>query len=69
MRPVLEPGFRPRWCNGGAMQRIPLTVRALVLLPLLALGVDHARASLACGPQALIANFKDILDQAEALLA
>ena len=34
------------------MPRIPLTVRALVLLPLLALGADHARASLACGPQA-----------------
>ena len=34
------------------MHRIPLTVRALVLLPLLALGVDHARASIACGPQA-----------------
>jgi len=34
------------------MHRIPLTLRALVLLPLLALGVDHARASLACGPQA-----------------
>ena len=34
------------------MHRIPLSLRALVLLPLLALGVDHARASLACGPQA-----------------
>jgi len=34
------------------MHRIPFTLRALVLLPLLALGVDHARASLACGPQA-----------------
>ena len=38
--------------NSGAMHRIPLTLRALVLVPLLALGVDHARASLACGPQA-----------------
>jgi len=34
------------------MQRIPLTLRALVLVPLFALGVDHARASLACGPGA-----------------
>src|SRR5829696_7109990 len=52
VRSGLEPPFRPRWCHGGAMPRIPLTVRALVLLPLLALGADHARASLACGPQA-----------------
>jgi hypothetical protein len=34
------------------MHRIPLTLRALVLVPLFALGVDHARASLACGPGA-----------------
>ena len=34
------------------MHRIPLTLRALILLPLLALGVDHARAALACGPGA-----------------
>jgi hypothetical protein len=34
------------------MHRIPLTLRALVLLPLLALGADHARAALACGPGA-----------------
>jgi hypothetical protein len=34
------------------MHRVPLTVRALVLIPLLALGVDHARASIACGPDA-----------------
>ena len=34
------------------MHRIPLTLRALVLLPLLALGADHARASLACAPGA-----------------
>src|SRR5215208_3330922 len=34
------------------MHRIPLTLRALVLVPLLALGVDHARASLACAPGA-----------------
>jgi hypothetical protein len=34
------------------MHRIPLTVRALVLLPLLAVGADHARAALACGPGA-----------------
>jgi hypothetical protein len=35
-----------------AMHRIPLTLRALVLIPLFALGVDHARASIACGPEA-----------------
>jgi hypothetical protein len=34
------------------MHRVPLTLRALVLLPLFALGVDHARASIACGPEA-----------------
>jgi hypothetical protein len=34
------------------MSRIPLTLRALVLLPLLAIGADHARAALACGPGA-----------------
>jgi len=34
------------------MLRIPLTLRALMLVPLFALGVDHARASLACGPGA-----------------
>ena len=34
------------------MRRIPVTLRALVLLPLLALGVDHARAAIACGPRA-----------------
>ena len=34
------------------MQRIPLMIRALVLLPLLAVGADHARAALACGPGA-----------------
>jgi hypothetical protein len=34
------------------MHRIPLTLRALVLVPLLALGVDHARASFACAPGA-----------------
>jgi hypothetical protein len=34
------------------MHRIPLTLRALVLVPLLALGADHARASLACAPGA-----------------
>lgn len=32
------------------MLRIPLTLRALVLIPLFAIGVDHARASLACAP-------------------
>ena len=34
------------------MRRIPLTLRALVLVPLLAVLVDQARATLACGPQA-----------------
>jgi hypothetical protein len=34
------------------MHRIPLTLRALLLLPLLAVGADHARAALACGPGA-----------------
>src|SRR5687768_17782634 len=34
------------------MHRIPLTLRALILLPLLAVGADHARAALACGPGA-----------------
>ena len=38
--------------HSGAMLRVPLTLRALLLLPLLALGVDHARAALACGPGA-----------------
>ena len=34
------------------MRRIPLTLRALVLVPLLAVLVDAMRATLACGPQA-----------------
>ena len=34
------------------MRRIPLTLRALVLVPLLAVLVDAVRATLACGPQA-----------------
>ena len=34
------------------MRRIPLTLRALVLVPLLAVLVDMARATLACGPHA-----------------
>jgi hypothetical protein len=34
------------------MRRIPPTLRALTLLPLLALGADHARAAIACGPGA-----------------
>jgi hypothetical protein len=34
------------------MRRIPLTLRALVLVPLLAATVDMARATLACGPHA-----------------
>ncbi|MFL5851444.1 MAG: hypothetical protein ACJ77G_03035, partial [Solirubrobacteraceae bacterium] len=34
------------------MRRVPLTLRALVLVPLLAVLVDAMRATLACGPQA-----------------
>ena len=34
------------------MPRPPLTLRALLLVPLLAVGVDLARATLACGPRA-----------------
>jgi hypothetical protein len=35
-----------------AIDRIPLTLRALVLLPLLATGLDELRASIACSPGA-----------------
>jgi hypothetical protein len=35
-----------------AMRRVPLTFRALVLLPLLAVLTDQTRASLLCGPRA-----------------
>jgi hypothetical protein len=34
------------------MARLPLTLRALLLVPLLAVSVDQARATLACGPRA-----------------
>ena len=34
------------------MRRLPLTLRALVLLPLLAVLSDHTRATLLCGPRA-----------------
>src|SRR3954465_8499703 len=34
------------------MCRLPLTLRALLVVPLLAVGVDRARATLACGPRA-----------------
>ena len=34
------------------MRRLPLTLRALLLVPLLAVGVDHTRATFACGPNA-----------------
>jgi hypothetical protein len=34
------------------MARLSLTLRALVLVPLLAVGVDLARATVACGPHA-----------------
>src|SRR3954454_1572843 len=33
-------------------RRLPLMVRALVLVPLLAVGLDQARVSFACGPDA-----------------
>src|SRR3954451_15565701 len=35
-----------------AMRRIPLTFRALLLVPLLAVGVDQARAPIVCGARA-----------------
>ena len=35
-----------------AMTRLPLMLRALVLLPLLAVGLDQARVSFICGPDA-----------------
>src|SRR5688500_13586136 len=34
------------------MARLPLMLRALLLVPLLAAGADLARATLACGPRA-----------------
>ena len=34
------------------MPRLPLTLRALLLVPLLAVGVDQARATVACGTRA-----------------
>src|SRR4051812_8800356 len=34
------------------MHRVPFTLRALLLVPLLAVAVDEARARLACGPRA-----------------
>jgi hypothetical protein len=34
------------------LSRLPLMVRALVLVPLLAVGLDQARVSFACGPDA-----------------
>jgi hypothetical protein len=34
------------------MARLSLTLRALLLVPLLAVGVDFARATIACGPHA-----------------
>ena len=33
------------------MRRFPLTLRALVLLPLLAVGADQTRAGVLCGPR------------------
>jgi hypothetical protein len=35
-----------------AMGRIPLTLRALLLVPLLAVAVDHVRATVVCGTEA-----------------
>jgi len=46
------------------MACLPLTLRALVLVPLLAVAVDQARATLACGPPAAwlaIAGYASIL--------
>lgn len=34
------------------MRRLPLTIRALFLVPLLSVAVDQARATLVCGPRA-----------------
>ena len=34
------------------MHRVPLTLRALLLVPLLAVAVDQARATMVCGPRA-----------------
>ena len=34
------------------MHRVPLTLRALLLVPLMAVGVDQARAVVLCGPDA-----------------
>src|SRR3954464_15783826 len=34
------------------LSRLPLMLRALVLVPLLAAGLDQARVSLVCGPDA-----------------
>jgi hypothetical protein len=39
-------------CSIRRMPRLPLTLRALLLVPLLAVGVDQARATLACGSRA-----------------
>jgi hypothetical protein len=38
--------------NVKAMRHLPLTLRALVLLPLLAVGADQTRATVLCGPRA-----------------
>ena len=38
--------------NVKAMRHLPLTLRALVLLPLLAVGADQTRAAVLCGPRA-----------------
>jgi hypothetical protein len=38
------------WFDVRVMRRIPPSLRALVLVPLLAVAVDQARATLACGP-------------------
>ena len=52
-RPAIEPRFSCALAAIDApMARLSLTLRALVLVPLLAVGVDLARATVACGPQA-----------------
>ena len=46
---TLRTGSVPTLCG---VARLPLMLRALVLVPLLAVGLDQARASFLCGPNA-----------------
>src|SRR4051812_6719965 len=50
--PDVERALRRRCCHQPAMHRVPLTLRALLLVPLLAVAVDQARAGLVCGSRA-----------------